>query len=167
MSKFSRILLVTLLAIFYPTQPQRSEAGSYIRVVEDGGVWWLEDGRGQRFFSLGVNCIGGCFGHAEDSAMEPSRRQRIIGHLKNQGFNTAASWSSPSIWSDFYVADQIYTGFRANRDDVFDDFLWKERFEPCIREEVKPFLERENFIGYFLDNEPTWSEVDIFGFYTR
>ena len=154
-----------MLAIFCPTQAERSEAGSYIRVIKNGGIWWFEDGRGQRFFSLGVNCVGGCFGHTEDFPIEPSKKQRIVNHLRDQGFNTAASWSSPSVWDDFYAADQIYTGFKENRDDAFDDYLWKEQFEPCIRAEVKPFVGRENFIGYFIDNEPKWSETEVFVFY--
>jgi len=160
-----KLLLTIVLTIFCSIQAQQSVAGPFIRVIEDGGMWWFEDGQGQRFFSLGVNCVGGCFGHTEDSAMEASRKQRIVTHLIDHGFNTAASWSSPSVWDQFYFSDQIYTGFREERDDAFDDFLWKERFEPCIRDEVKPFLGKDNFIGYFVDNEPRWNAPEIFKFY--
>lgn len=161
----SRLLLIAVLTVLFIIQASNTEAVAYVRVVQDGEVWWFEDGQGRRFFSLGVNCIGGCFGHAEELPMEPSRRRRIVSFLKSEGFNTAAGWSSPSVWADFYVADQIYTGFQEERHDAFDDALWKERFEPCIREEVKPFLGKENFIGYFVDNEPRWNPVDIFQFY--
>ena len=36
-----------------------------------------------------------------------------------------------------------------------------------LRNEVKPFLQRKNFIGYFLDNEPAWNDQQIFAFYLR
>jgi hypothetical protein len=165
MLRLVRILFVILLAVFTSIQSQRTEAAPFIRVIEEGGIWWFEDARGQRFFSLGVNCIGGCFGHAEESPMEASRKQRIVTHLMDHGFNTAAAWSSPSIWDRFYVADQIYVGFQEGRDDVFDDSVWKERFDPCLRNEVKPFLGRADFIGYFIDNEPWWIPADVFSFY--
>jgi len=112
-----KLLLTIVLTIFCSIQAQQSVAGPFIRVIEDGGIWWFEDGQGQRFFSLGVNCVGGCFGHTEDSAMEASRRQRIVTHLIDHGFNTAAS--TPSVWDQFYHSDQIYTGFKEDRDDVF------------------------------------------------
>ncbi len=159
------VLPVIMLTLLSSIHTQGVEAASFIRVVEDEGIWWFEDGRGQRFFSLGVNCIGGCFGHAEESPMEDSRKRWIVGRLMEQGFNTAASWSSPSLWDHFYVSDQIYTGFREEQDDVFDDSLWKGRLEPCIREEVKPFFGKTNFIGYFIDNEPKWNAANTFNLY--
>jgi len=110
-------LFTMAIAVLCSIQAQPSAAGPFIRVIEDGGIWWFEAGQGQRFFSLGVNCVGGCFGHTEDSAMEASRRQRIVTHLIDHGFNTAAS--SPSVWDQFYHSDQIYTGFKEDRDDVF------------------------------------------------
>ena len=116
-------------------------------------------GSGQKFFSLGVNCVGGCYGHAEDIPLNPAKVQWIVSSLKDWGFNTAASWSSPSVWSDLYVADQIYTGFVENRHDVFDESLWNGWFADHLREEVKLFLGLKNFLGYFLDNVPEWGSV--------
>jgi hypothetical protein len=48
---------------------------AYIRVVRDHGVWWFQDGAGQRFVSLGVNCVGGCYGHAEDTPIHRRARR--------------------------------------------------------------------------------------------
>jgi len=117
MHKTLRVVLTLTISLSCLVEGKQTEPGSFIRVIEDGGIWWFEAGQGQRFFSLGVNCVGGCFGHTEDSAMEASRRQRIVTHLIDHGFNTAAS--SPSVWDQFYHSDQIYTGFKEDRDDVF------------------------------------------------
>jgi hypothetical protein len=140
---------------------------AYVRVVRDNGVWWFQDGYGQRFFSLGVNCVGGCYGHAEDTPISPARKAGIVARLKDWGFNTAACWSSPSVWNDLYVADQIYTEFRPHEHDVFDESFWRGAFLERLRHEVKPFLGQKNFIGYFLDNEPEWDAQAqaIFVFY--
>src|SRR5918992_2849164 len=93
-------LLVSLtLATAGAPSPQ---AGTFIRVVQDQGIWWFQDGDGRRFFSLGVNCVGGCYGHAEDTPISPARKAGIVARLKDWGFNTAACWSSPSLWNDFY-----------------------------------------------------------------
>src|SRR5687767_8783733 len=78
-----------------PASPPQHHA--YIRVVRDHGVWWFQDGGGQKFVSLGVNCVGGCYGHAEDTPLPPARKAGIVARLKDWGFNTAACWSSPSV----------------------------------------------------------------------
>jgi hypothetical protein len=100
-------------------QPQAS-----IRVVQDNGIWWFQDGAGHKFFSLGVNCVGGCYGHAEATPMLPARHQRIVALLHDWGFNTAGCWSSPSVWPDFYVAEQLYVHFLLHAQDVFDAAFW-------------------------------------------
>jgi hypothetical protein len=139
----------------------------YIRVVQENGSWWFEDGTGRRFFSLGVNCIGGCFGHAEDSPMAPSRQRWIVDRLREWDFNTAGSWSSPSLWDHFYVADQIYLEFHETLHDVFDESLWRDRLTEQITREVQTFVGRKNFLGYFLDNEREWDAQGVFEFYLR
>ena len=140
-------------------------ADGYIRVVQDNSVWWFQDGDGRKFFSLGVNCIGGCFGHAEDAPLSPSRKVRIMVLLKDWGMNTAGAWSSPSVWHELYVADQIYAQFVHNEDDVFDASFWDTRMAAQLIQEVQPFLGKKLFIGYFLDNEPGWPADEIFAFY--
>jgi hypothetical protein len=47
-------------------QPSPPQAHEYIRVVQENGTWWFQDGSGHKFFSLGVNCVGGCYGHADE-----------------------------------------------------------------------------------------------------
>jgi hypothetical protein len=162
------LLLLTalsLLATMAEAQSAPTEAYEYIRVVQEDGVWWFRDGAGHRFFSVGVNCIGGCYGHAEETPIQPSRKVRIISALRDWGFNTAGSWSSPSLWDELYVADRIYTDFSESTDDVFDESFWSGRMAERLKAEVRPFLGMRNFIGYFLDNEPKWDASEVFEFY--
>jgi hypothetical protein len=140
---------------------------AYIRVVQDEGIWWFEDGSGRRFFSLGVNCIGGCFGHAEATPLTPSRQRWIEASLQDWGFNTTGAWSSPSLWDARYVADQIYPEFSEAQDDVFDESLWNDWLAAQLQREVQTFLGKKNFLGYFLDNEREWKAQDIFELYMR
>jgi hypothetical protein len=156
-------LLVGLTTVGASSAP----APGYIRVVQKDGAWWFEDGAGRRFFSLGVNCAGGCYGHAEDRPIVPSRRRWIADRLREWGFNTAGSWSSPSLWDDFYVADQIYPEFHEILHDVFDESLWRDRLTEQIGREVRTFVGRQNFLGYFLDNEREWNAPEVFDFYLR
>ena len=156
------LLLVLSVAAAAASRPQVSP---YIRVVQENGVWWFQDGHGHTFFSLGVNCLGGCFGHTETAPIAPARKAWILSVLRAWGVNTAAAWSSPSLWHDLYVADRIYAPFASHADDVFDESFWSDRMVGQLTQEVQPFLGQQWFIGYFLDNEPVWSAREIFAFY--
>jgi hypothetical protein len=68
---------LSLLAIVAEAQSNPAKAQEYIRAVQEDEVWWFQDGSGHRFFSLGVNCVGGCYGHAEETPIGPSRKARI------------------------------------------------------------------------------------------
>jgi hypothetical protein len=155
------VALSLLAAILAPIV----EAHEAIRVVQKDGIWWFQDSSGRQFFSVGVNCVGGCYGHAEERPIGPARKARIISILKDWGFNTIGSWSSPSLWDDLYVADRIYTGFSEITHDVFDESLWSGLIAEHLPNEVRPFLGMKNFIGYFLDNEPDWNPDQVFEFY--
>jgi hypothetical protein len=157
------ILLLTLSVAAVVAFPPK--ASPYIRVVQQHGIWWFQDSTGHLFFSLGVNCLGGCFGHSEEAPLAPGRKAWMLSVLQTWGFNTAAAWSSPSLWHDLYVADQIYPRFAANADDVFDESFWHNRMMGPLTQEVHPFLGQQQFIGYFLDNEPKWPAQEIFAFY--
>jgi hypothetical protein len=161
------LIALSLLATIAEAQRAPAKAHEYIRVVQEDGVWWFQDGSGRRFFSLGVNCVGGCYGHAEETPIDPLRKARIVSALRGWGFNTAGSWSSPSLWDELYVADRIYTDFSEIRDDVFDESFWSGRMADRLKTEVQPFLGMKNFVGYFLDNEPAWNAYQIFEFYLR
>jgi len=161
------ICTLLLMAGISSVSAASQQPHGYIRVVQDSGVWWFEDGSGRKFFSLGVNCIGGCYGHAEDTPLIPSRKRWIDAALQDWGFNTAGAWSSPSVWHHLYMADQIYTEFFETQDDVFDESLWHDWLAGQLQREVQTFLGKKNFLGYFLDNEREWDAQDIFAFYIR
>jgi agarase len=161
------IVILALGSGYILVHASSSRAHDFIRVVHDNGVWWFQDGAGRRFFSLGVNCVGGCYGHAEDTPIPPPRKQRLIAWLKEWGFNTAGSWSSPSVWDELYVADQIYPKFFETQDDIFDDAFWTDGLADHLQREVQPFLGERNFLGYFLDNEREWNASDVFAFYAH
>jgi len=80
------LLLVSVLLLslrLADAQPSLPPARSAIRVVQDHhGVWWFQDGAGRQFFSLGVNCIGGCYGHIEPTPMCPARQQWMVALLR-------------------------------------------------------------------------------------
>ena len=97
--------------------------------------------------------------------MLPARRQWIVALLHDWGFNTAGCWSSPSVWPDFAVAEQLYVDVRPQAQDVFDAAFWQGPFADHLREEVKPFRGQPNVLGYFLDNEPAWNAPHLFAFY--
>jgi len=156
---------LSLLAIVAEAQSKPAKAHEYIRVVQEDGVWWFQDGSGHRFLSLGVNCVGGCYGHAEETPINPARKARILSALRDWGFNTVGSWSSPSLWDELYVADRIYTDFSDITHDVFDESFWSGGMADRLKAEVQPFLGMKNFVGYFLDNEPEWNAEPVFEFY--
>jgi hypothetical protein len=152
---------LSLLAIVAEAQSNPAKAHEYIRVVQENGVWWFQDGSGHRFLSLGVNCVGGCYGHAEETPINPARKARILSALRDWGFNTVGSWSSPSLWDELYMADRIYTDFSEITHDVFDESFWSGGMADRLKAEVQPFLGIKNFVGYFLDNEPGWNAEQV------
>src|SRR3954462_7705392 len=118
------VLSVRCLAL--SSQPK---ATGYVRVVQEKGVWWFVDGQGKKFFSLGADCVGGCTGHYESKPIPADKKMTIVSQLKDWGFNTAGCWSRPSVWKDFYVADQIYSGLAHGQegrfDDMYDPVRWR------------------------------------------
>jgi hypothetical protein len=158
--KFAALLVFGVLSAAPATAVKR-----YVRVVQDQGVWWFVDAEGRKFFSTGVDCVGGCYGHSEQKPMQVARKGRILSQLKGWGFNTAGSWSSPSVYDSLYVADQIYHGVKAVESDVYDEALWTGSVEPLIKAEVQELKGLKTLIGYFIDNEHKWNGEPVFRFY--
>jgi len=157
-------LLILITTMPFCTGAAAAKAKGYIQLVRENGAWWFKDSEGKKFFSLGVNCVGGCFGHYEESPVEETRKTRIVSRLREMKFNTAGAWSSPSVWDDLYFADQIYTSYVEYLNDIFDESFWK-KFEHHLREETKPFIGNKNFIGYLIDNEREWDPFKVLQFY--
>jgi len=136
--------------------PAIVQGATRYRIVKAGEVVWFEDQSGKRFFSLGVDCAGGCYGHWEKEPIEAKRREWISGSLVKWGFNTAACWSSPSLWQGRYVMDQLYPSFQPEEMDVFDDASWAWNAREDVRTELAAFQGRHEVVGYFLMNEIKW-----------
>ncbi len=158
-------MIVLLLAVLVSAAPAPVAGTGFVRLVNDGGVWWLTDGPDQRFLSLGVDCVEGCYGHYEKEPLPEARRKRAVSRLTAWGFNTAAAWSSPSVWGSLLVADQIYPGFDHEKQDAFDAAFYAGWFRGQVEAEVKAFKGRREVIGYFLDNEVKWHAKPIFETY--
>ena len=157
-------LLILLTTVHLGSGAAAAKAKGYIQLVRENSAWWFKDSEGKKFFSLGVNCVGGCFGHYEESPLSDARKNPIVSRLKEMEFNTVAAWSSPSVWDDFYFADQIYTSYVEYLNDAFDELFWK-KFEHHLSEETKFFIGNKNFIGYFIDNEREWDPSKVLQFY--
>ncbi len=157
--------MVPTLLFLLAVQPAFPGNAGFVTLAREGDTWWFNSPSGEKFFSLGVDCLGGCYGHYEEEPLDPGRRTRVASLLRKWGFNTAACWSSPSFWEDMYFADQIYHGYDYGGDDVFSDDLWNGWLAGQIRDEMQAFLGRRNLIGYFLDNEVDWGEDQVLAGY--
>jgi len=164
-----RALVPALFMLFSPVSGFTAPVSrARVTVVEEKGVWWFRDAEGKRFFSLGSCCVGGCYGHWEKKPMEQGRRDWMVGLLKSWGFNTAAAWSSPSVWENLYIADQLYPPFSPEDLDVFDPRTWRKRdLVEGLRSEMDAMKGRSNLLGYFLDNERPWSPEKPFRQYRQ
>ena len=153
------ILLVSLLL------PALAPAATRYRIVKVGEAMWFEDSAGKKFFSLGMDCAGGCYGHWEKQPMEAKRREWISRSLAEWGFNTAACWSSPSLWQGRYVMDQIYPSFSPEEMDSFDDASWGWSAQDSVQKELEGFQGKQEVVGYFLMNEHKWQTGKLLFFY--
>ena len=170
--KTTKALLAVLLAISFTlisgagkAEAKKPKKEKAITVVKENGVWWFKDTNGKKFFSLGVCCIGGCVGHAEDKPMEPGLEKETLSRLRKWGFNTAAAWSRPTMWKSLYVVDQIYPAYKHEDSDIFAPGFGSTVFEQHLANEINAFKGNKNLIGYCLDNEYEWPVKLIFDIY--
>jgi hypothetical protein len=156
MRKLKGWLLAALLTLAGSTQ-------AYVTLKQIDGRWWFMDGS-KKFFSVGSDCVEGCYGHYEEKPLAPERKAGALKLMNGWGFNSAGGWSSPSVWDSLYFADQIYPPVNIEWDDLFDPALWT-RFDTDIVKELTPFLKKPKFMGYFLSNEPAWKAEPLFNLY--
>jgi hypothetical protein len=113
-------LALSLLAIVAEAQSNPAKAREYIRVIQEDGVWWFQEGSGHRFLSLGVNCVGGCYGHAEETPIHPARKARILSALRDFGYRQCVLQAARApfmvgmhwfMWLDYAKQDQAIRGF--------------------------------------------------------
>jgi hypothetical protein len=148
-----------------PGSPGRWTLQSY------DGVSWLANPCGERFFSIGVNCLTEPASSEQTSDREknsPHRPNnwtlRTAARLRAWGFNTAGAFSLPDL--RLPSVPELDLGWRAR-------FYWGDPFDPSVeqrmmtkaREAVAPYKASGYRIGYSPDNEVGWWNGELFTSY--
>lgn len=169
------LLVVLLLA------PAAGLAG--VAPVRADGAWWLSDGAGSHFLSLGVNAVRGCpytarpnggGAYAGDEVYcwprfypsEAAWRQAIRTFLASLYVNTRGGWSDPDPGLELLLTPEIDLGRNAQLHwfDPFDPDC-PERTLRLARELTAPYRDDPQVIGYFTDNEVGWWNGPVFTWY--
>lgn len=140
-----------------------------------GGVSWLADPCGARFFSIGVNTLATAATRSlnrdteRNTWLPPSREpdawaRRAAAQIGLWGFNTAGAFSSLNV--PLPGIPDLDLGWRSR-------LLWDDPFDPSVealifaetRKAVAPYKSSVYRIGYFLDNEVGWWYGALFTYY--
>lgn len=141
------------------------------------GVTWLVTPCGERFFSIGVNCLTDTSApplqwNGESKSWLPPHQspdawaRRTAAQVHAWGFNTASAFSSPNL--PLPTIPDLDLGWRAR-------FLWADPFDPSVeqqiitqaREAVIPYKSNGYRIGYFSDNEVGWWNGALFSYFLK
>lgn len=147
----------------------------FFHVEEADGVWWLVDPDGYVFISKGVNHVDYRGDFCPALGYSPYQRsvaekygsaekwaQVTVKRLKEWGFNTIGSWSSPELFGrmPYTLILDIAAGFgfswlTGKTPDIFSkefELYAEKRAEELCR----PRREDWGLVGYFTDNELRW-----------
>lgn len=186
------LLLIPILLILTPTaldaipQAEYNLFGGWTGVQTDSkvhfytaeieGVWWIVDPGGNAFFSKGVNHITFTADFSPQLGYSPYGRATLDKYkiesawadataerLRNWGFNTIGSWSSPVIMNrkiPFTINLNIGQEGGANwQHGIFPD-VFSEGFtraaKRVARLKCRPQKDNLYLLGYFTDNELRW-----------
>jgi len=151
-----------------------SETG-FFHVEEMDGVWWLVDPDGYVFISKGVNHVDHRGDFCPALGYSPYERNVTakyggveawvdvtVKRLKEWGFNTVGSWSSPELFGRMpytlildILASFGFSWLTGKVPDIFSEefeqHARKRAIEFCSQRKKDPYL-----IGYFTDNELRW-----------
>jgi hypothetical protein len=146
-------------------------------------VAWLHAPDGSRFYSRGVNIVGGFkatdtthngtslttgagFYWANHYPTAEAWRQDAGKKLAGWGFNTRGAWSDPSRDFDLALAPDLELG-RTARLHWFDPFApdTPERVAAAARELLSPYAGDDRLLGVFTDNEAGWWNSQLFRWY--
>lgn len=152
-------------------------ASIQVKVID--GAWWFVKPDGERFISLGVNCVDP--GLARDN-YEPSKpayaafrhydstdawAEDTMRRLKTWNFNTVGGWSHPAIQRGKMPYISVlhlgsYTGVPWN--DLFAaDF--DKQIERLSKQFVTPHRDDPQLLGWCSDNELGWYPDTLFTFH--
>lgn len=151
---------------------------SFYRVIRQKGTWWFLSPRGERFFSLGVNCVN--MGEPEYSERNPAYcalrfypdakqwTEDTLSRLREWGFNTIGGWSDADTLRQHWKNGVPYTvvlhvGSRLG-------VPWNDMFHPqtarqvdeIVRELTASYKDDPYLLGWFTDNELGWWDDSLF-----
>jgi hypothetical protein len=135
------------------------------------GVSWLVSPCGERFFSIGVNCLTDSVSSQLTSDLEKNsshraNKLRTAAQIRAWGFNTAGAFSPSDV--PLPSVPELDLGWRAR-------FYWDDPFDPAVeermmtkaREAVAPYEATGYRIGYSPDNEVGWWNGELFTSYLK
>ena len=160
-------------------QESEATATGWFRAEREEGRWWLVDGLGHRFLSVGVNNVsfrpdmirGTNRAPYQEAAKEKYRHETrwaeaAVARLRGWGFNTVGAWSAPVTWRQGMPYTVILDfgrlvewGEGRSLPDVFDPAFESAAMRHA-RRMCRPRAGDAALIGYFTDNELPWGSED-------
>jgi hypothetical protein len=154
----------------------RFESTGFFYVSMRDGIWWLVTPEGTAFISKGVNHVSFRADHAPKLGNSPYQRavqakygsenawaEAVINRLRDWGFNTLGSWSSPSTFRyhmPYTVNLNLATRVGADwlKGAVGDFFAedFEQKMEATCQQLCGPRSSDPWLLGYFTDNELRW-----------
>lgn len=129
-------------------EPRRDFRG---KVIPDEYIWLTAWNQYRRFGSENV---------------QQKANQLVVDRMNLWGMNTIGNWSSRDVINlnqkPFMVSLSgvgIQNGILGMPDVYSADFA--SAIEEGVRKSVEPFVENKMLIGYFIGNEPTWSNKEL------
>ena len=135
------------------------------------GVSWLVSPCGERFFSIGINCLtdsasSQMTSDLEKNSSQPANRLRTAAQILRVGLQYRGRFSPPD--APLPSVPELDLGWRAR-------FYWDDPFDPAVeermltkaREAVAPYEATGYRIGYSPDNEVGWWNEKLFTSYLK
>jgi hypothetical protein len=153
------------------------ERAEFYRVEEHGGAWWFVRPDGERFLSLGVNCVDPGTGRDKYDSTKPSYAgfrhydttgawaDDTVGRLKAWNFNTIGGWADPAVQRGQlpYIV-VLHLGGSAPWYDLFAD-EFPQQIEQLTARLVAPRRDDPELLGWCSDNELGWFPDTLFAFH--
>ncbi len=155
-----------------PASLGEPEPSDYFRVEKLDGKWWFVTPDGNPFVSKGVtdvNWLGATLSDdkwhdiiEEKYGTEDVWADAALARLQDWNFNTVGPWSSHSmsLLSSHAIIILDSAGHAPRYPDAIVTDYWSTGFAEwsatTAEQRAAPYVEDQNLIGYFLDNELVW-----------
>lgn len=152
---------------------RKTASTGFFRVKKINGKWWFVDPDGYLFLSIGSNGMspgrGGVrvlrFG--DDEAVAKAKANGLVADRMDMwGMNTIGNWSGKDVIAlgrkPFMVSIDglgIRNGILGMPDVYAAEFAGI--IEEGVRKSVAPYRDDRMLIGYFIGNEPAWSNREL------